>query len=395
MSKQDRQGVRTINGLEQKYQFGREFAKQDQAISKQGQAISSQNMTLSQFISFTTAAISDLTASTVKKAGDTISGVLDMSGNKITSVANPTNNTDAANKTYVDGKSPLVKLSNICSDYGYTVFPLCKISTTANTHLESGTQGIFYFKRKNGLQAPKMLMVQADNKYAEANMFNIATIGEIPYNTSMTASTGNGFRTCRFQMDGVWYGGIAVCIGNANHDNVSFVGITNSNTVKGIDIYKRNTSTVLNEEIYNSIVYDAGIFADDLYRNTAKMGLQAYPVNSIYISYSQTSPASLFGGTWTRISGYFLWAVSNTDASAIGVTGGERTHTLTVDEMPSHTHFNKLNGGSQTEASSVYDWISNSKAWQWYNIATDKTGGDQAHNNMPPYIQVAVWRRTA
>lgn len=105
MSKQDRQGVRTINGLEQKYQFGREFAKQDQAISKQSQAISTQSMTLSQFISYATTAL----ANAVKKAGDTMSGVLDMSGNKITGVATPSNANDVANKSYVDAQDSAVK----------------------------------------------------------------------------------------------------------------------------------------------------------------------------------------------------------------------------------------------------------------------------------------------
>ena len=286
-----------------------------------------------------------------------------------------------------------VKLSGLNQDYGYTVYPLCQISTTASTHLESGTQGIFYFKRANGLDAPKFLMVQAENQYSGANRFNISTMGEITYNASMTAASGLGFRTCRFQMGSVWYGGIAMAISNANFARVSFVGTSVANTVKGIDIYNRNTGTILNSEIYNSLVYDAGDFKNSLYRNTGTVGLEAYPVNSIYISYSHTSPAELFGGTWHRMESRFLWGTT-TDGT-IGATAGEMTHTLTVDEMPSHTHNNKLNGGSQTTASSVYDWVSNSKAWQWYNLATESTGGGAAHNNMPPYVNVAIWRRTA
>lgn len=118
-----------------------------------------------------------------------------------------------------------------------------------------------------------------------------------------------------------------------------------------------------------------------------------WPVGSIYIAYHHTSPASLFGGTWYRIENRFLWGTSA--SGTIGATAGEQTHILTVDEMPAHTHNNKLKGGPQTASSSVYDWVSNSTAWQWYNLATESTGGGKAHNNMPPYIQVSIWRRTA
>ena len=61
-----------------------------------------------------------------------------------------------------------------------------------------------------------------------------------------------------------------------------------------------------------------------------------YPVGSIYISYSHVDPGTMFGGTWTRLVNTFLWGC---DASGdIGITGGEKTHTLTTAELPSHTH---------------------------------------------------------
>ena len=119
--------------------------------------------------------------------------------------------------------------------------------------------------------------------------------------------------------------------------------------------------------------------------------LSAYPVNSIYISYSHTSPAALFGGTWTRIENRFLWAVDPN--GTIGQTGGAKTHTLTVDEMPSHNHwgparfsYSAISGThpSATETSTKTNLIQ-----------TNNTGGGEAHNNMPPYVQVSIWRRTA
>ena len=293
-----------------------------------------------------------------------------------------------------------VKLSGLNQDYAYTVYPLCKISTTANTHLDSGTQGVFYFRRANGLEAPKFLSVQAENQYSGANRFNISTMGEIAYNAVLTVSSGYGFRTCRFQMDSVWYGGIAMAISNANFNRVSFVGTSVANTVKGIDIYNRNTGAILNSEIYNSIVYDAGDFKNGLYRNAGTIGLEAYPINSIYISYSHSSPAALFGGTWQRLENRFLWGTSA--SGTIGATAGEQTHTLTASEMPSHSHDMPFSGSS-SGVQSPYKYIvlssaaSNGDGGKGYrnNMGTFAVGDGAAHNNMPPYIQVSIWRRTA
>lgn len=130
-----------------------------------------------------------------------------------------------------------------------------------------------------------------------------------------------------------------------------------------------------------------------------------FPVNSIYISYSHTSPADLFGGTWTRISNAFLWA---TDASGtIGQTGGEKTHTLSTSELPSHTHGFQYstNGGSSYSSATVgrdgkyeeTDYLAMSNIvdeFASYRVRVGPTGSNAAHNNMPPYTQVSVWRRT-
>lgn len=57
-----------------------------------------------------------------------------------------------------------------------------------------------------------------------------------------------------------------------------------------------------------------------------------YPVGSIYHSMDATSPADFIGGTWTKIK-TFLYG-----ADTANQTGGEATHTLTVNEMPTHQH---------------------------------------------------------
>lgn len=121
-----------------------------------------------------------------------------------------------------------------------------------------------------------------------------------------------------------------------------------------------------------------------------------YPVNSYYISHSHTSPAELFGGTWYRVQSRFLWGTTTT--GTIGATAGEQTHTLTANEIPSHRHSSNSIGIATTSTSSTAGeamrsaTLSNSYGNTGY---TAYTGGGAAHNNMPPYVNVAIWRRTA
>jgi adhesin HecA-like repeat protein len=118
-----------------------------------------------------------------------------------------------------------------------------------------------------------------------------------------------------------------------------------------------------------------------------------YPVGSIYLSYSHVSPADMFGGEWVRIEDAFLWAT--TASGTIGQTGGEKTHTLTVDELPAHSHTSKgmyVATGSATGAMVGTDTPSGTAS---ADKKTNNTGGGKAHNNMPPYIQISAWRRTA
>ena len=114
-----------------------------------------------------------------------------------------------------------------------------------------------------------------------------------------------------------------------------------------------------------------------------------YPIGSIYISTNNTSPASLLGGTWEKIRDKFL--LSESDTISAGSTGGEATHTLTVDELPSHTHNTPVAAGSYT----TMDGSGNTWVPIYNNSNVGYTGGSLAHNNMPPYLAVYMWKRTA
>ena len=154
------------------------------------------------------------------------------------------------------------------------------------------------------------------------------------------------------------------------------------------------------------------IFANPL-RSTA---LAAYPVGSIYMSANATNPGTIFRGTWERILGKFLFAAD--DNIPAGTTGGEPEHWLTEDELP------KLRGGIMTgsgenlpdtdgygvfrSANGICSATTprhNGQPMQdaWSSFPTGEAyagldivfGGGKAHNNMPPYLAVYVWQRTA
>lgn len=132
--------------------------------------------------------------------------------------------------------------------------------------------------------------------------------------------------------------------------------------------------------------------------------LAIYPVGAIYLSVNDTSPASLFGGTWERIEDTFLLGAGATYTA--GSTGGEATHTLTIDEMPAHNHglersiddgqtWREALPGTDGYYDKDYYFSGGQKLMPHtdWNIRIAYTGGDQAHNNMPPYLTVYMWKR--
>ena len=152
---------------------------------------------------------------------------------------------------------------------------------------------------------------------------------------------------------------------------------------------------------------------------------EIYPVGSYYFTDSNTNPAALFGGTWEKVEGRFLLGSSSN--YEVGTTGGNTSvsytpqgavgnHTLTVSEIPSHTHTQYLwaFNGAGASGGNFYgiDYKGNtggliassgSGEIRWYN---GNTGGNQPHNHpftgtqsniniMPPYMVVNIWKRTA
>ena len=125
------------------------------------------------------------------------------------------------------------------------------------------------------------------------------------------------------------------------------------------------------------------------------------------MSTKDSSPANFLGGTWERITDRFLLGAGS--SYSVNATGGEKEHRLTTDEMPSHTH--TLNaataiasGGSTimlTVGASGSNVIGSRVSRSGYSFSSTSSlsannyGGGSAHNNMPPYLAVYIWKRTA
>ena len=164
----------------------------------------------------------------------------------------------------------------------------------------------------------------------------------------------------------------------------------NSDSVLGCVVGSTSVTNVSTNRVYEFVkTQETGQSA--VWNAISNLVDAIYPIGSIYMSVSSTNPGNLFGGTWSQIKDTFL--LSAGDTYTAGSTGGEATHTLTVNEMPSHKHaipyvFGSIGGGGS--------WITDAGATSNYNPnATGATGGGQAHNNMPPYLTVYMWQRTA
>ena len=163
---------------------------------------------------------------------------------------------------------------------------------------------------------------------------------------------------------------------------------------------------------------------DAKYLQTADLLDKVYPVGSIYLSMVNTDPKNLFGGTWQRISQGRMLLGADDSTYKVGATGGPATETLTVNQIPGHTHtgttswadlqgnwggFSKeANGSGVVVTNSTYNTkiVATGADDSWgkrqhidvshnHTFTTNSTGGGQAHNNMSPYLAVYIWQRTA
>lgn len=172
------------------------------------------------------------------------------------------------------------------------------------------------------------------------------------------------------------------------------------------------------------------------------LALAMYPVGSIYLSVNNVNPGTIFGGTWKQIQDRFLLAAGSTYAG--GATGGTVSHThtsaahthtsaahthttaghtLTVNEMPSHTHatYGQVPRINDSSVSGDTYGHTSQQSWWFRSVAGEVkyAGGGASHShgntgsttpgntgsttpgntgsssNLPPYLAIYVWKRTA
>ena len=134
-----------------------------------------------------------------------------------------------------------------------------------------------------------------------------------------------------------------------------------------------------------------------------------YPIGSIYMSVNDVSPQIFLGGTWEQIQDRFLLSSGSTYTA--GSTGGEASHTLSVNETPSHSHtistsnafvkcmingdYANYNVGGTLGGWGVAIASANNQGQARLAVGgkTESAGSGSAHNNMPPYLTVYMWKR--
>ena len=163
----------------------------------------------------------------------------------------------------------------------------------------------------------------------------------------------------------------------------------------------------------------------DLKKQIEEMMLKIYPLGSIYMNINPTNPSEFFGGEWVRWgNGRFPIAVDESNETGYfegpEKTGGAFSHTLTIDEMPSHTHIQNqhshvgLRWGDQNDdnqaislkgggwagyhlgyEANVENGSQNSIVTKYATAINQNTGGGESFDITPPFITVYMWKRIA
>lgn len=309
------------------------------------------------------------------------------------------------------------------------------LSTTGSAYISGGIYdscshgGMYIYNNGKGETFVKDATIRCGD-YAgvhDSTLFSNAKLAALYFGESGDSSNGEVayFDGCTIEAVGANH---VIVLRDSHGDNINVFNISNSTISEGVNYIRTDGATVkvnigvgtniIKDRLYVDANYE---YTDEMYRRfgedekvsgadanalvlsaiTAekveslliKKSKQEHPVNSIFPSMSKTNPAEIFGfGEWQLIAqDRFLLGAGN--KYEVGSEGGEETHKLTVEEMPSHSHVYQVTAwvnktGDITDASDT-EYIDYEK-----NRNTEKAGGDQPHNNMPPYLAVYFWLRT-
>jgi hypothetical protein len=194
--------------------------------------------------------------------------------------------------------------------------------------------------------------------------------------TTETSQTGDSYTFYKTQSQNII---------SAINDNLkdSLTGINKANTIKD--------DTETSGQSSNTYKTIKDILLDSV-----------YPIGSIYISVSDVSPEKFLGGEWEEfakgktIVGIDSTNSTNTRFKKAGNTGGLETVKLTKEQIPRHNHYITMSvstGAIQDTNAFTNIGIKPESGPVNYGLTSD-VGSDQAHENMPPYIVVYMWKRT-
>lgn len=216
-------------------------------------------------------------------------------------------------------------------------------------------------------------------------------------------------------------GGTGICFGGYSQNDDS-VALADGMALLAGDSVIRTALPATGIEGQIIMLISAGTLVPYIYANGAWIStlLSAYPIGSIYMSTVSTNPGTLFGGTWAQLEDRFLLTAGSTYTA--GSTGGSATVTLSTNQIPAHTHgnksltgtirFNERRFGGSTPATGIVS-IYSTATTQYFATNTSgsvanvagfnfdashehtSVGGGAAHENMPPYLVVYAWQRTA
>lgn len=187
--------------------------------------------------------------------------------------------------------------------------------------------------------------------------------------------------------------GASIGMGAYSNDGA---GIGKNAVATGQNAVQLGTGTNSNDNTLQFLIYQICDANGNIPAERLKSALLdlIFPVGSIYMNYANSSsPASTLGGKWTRIYNKFLIGAGS--SYTIGSEGGEVSHLLTVNEMPSHTHTVPVTTSNTASGSNPnYPFLHHADSGV-YTTESSSVGSNSPHNNMPPYRAVWMWRRTA
>jgi hypothetical protein len=194
-------------------------------------------------------------------------------------------------------------------------------------------------------------------------------------------------------------------------DNVTFATTISSQST---DIATLSTNVNnLSSELYGEVDTLTSLINTTVQSATANFLNVMYPINCIIYNTDGTNPGTLLYGTsWDQVAqGLFIAGVgSGVDKNGTGLTvgpenaatnfnTGEYVHTLLSSELPSHQHNFKINLQTTGNTTSYQNGPQNAPAWRLDTLTTyttdPNTGGDGAHNNIPPFYGMYVWKRVS